>query len=415
MAGDLPLDVAHLLGFGASMFLYGWYACMFQKLIRGLWARRRRSRVVVWVTISLFVVTTVNLALCVVDDYNAWIKYRVSPGIEIYYGLETWTAIRPMQYILLNTAATIADILVCWRLYAIFDKNLWVVIFPAVLLVVDIGVGFTVCFTSIAIRSNSGGAKYNEFFIIGDIINTGGTLLVNIFSTSLIITRLWWVGRRTRTNQGRSIYNSVIISMIQSGALYTVSLLLFTLFSLVNYMGAGAFMKYILVMVIAISPLLIVMQLNQKFLSQPDGRDDKSENTFNGASNTRHLAFGPTIKRGSKETKFPPAGRLILSPIDTIELETCQSSDPNGSHQTHSHTSGRGSVDRPRALVTVSNFANPKDDLRLRLQSDADTDAEKGSYVNTEEDISPLPSPKFARDLDYLPGDENYPDDLVNP
>ncbi|KAG9008352.1 hypothetical protein FRB94_013399 [Tulasnella sp. JGI-2019a] len=417
--GDLPLDVAHLLGFGASMLLYGWYSCMFQGMIKGLWARRRRSRVVVWVTISLFLITTSNIALCVASNYNGWIKYRVNPGVEIYYGPNTWTANKCVQGILICIAAAVADILVCWRLYAIWDKNWQIVLFPAVLVVVDISLGLTICIIAIATRSYDGGPKYSTLFRICEYANTAGTLTTNIYATSLIIARLWGIGSRTQTPQGRGVYNSVILSVVQSGALQTTSLLVFTVFLFTGHYGVGAFMQYIVIMVIAISPLLIVMQLNEKLPPEPNSAGNSTtDDEANEAANAGSFNLGFALKQRSKKIGSPPIGRLVLSPIDTLECRTFHPSASSYANdlESRSHASGQDSVNRQKTLVTVPSLSNSKNDMRLRLQEDGDFDAEKSDYENPEEEyVEPLPSPKFATDLDYFPYDERRPREPAAP
>ncbi|KAG8992057.1 hypothetical protein FRB93_002487 [Tulasnella sp. JGI-2019a] len=425
MAGDLPLDVAHLLGFSAGMLLYGWYMCMLQGIFTELWSRRRRSRVVVWVTISLFLITTVNVALCITYEYNALIKYRVSPGVEAYYANPTWSTIKSIQYTLTFIAGTVADVLVCWRLYAIWNKSSRLVLFPAIVLAIDMGtfcsplyemfchlidspiqpvIGFATSITSIATRSNSGGPKYATFTLIGEILNTAGTLLVNVYSTSLIIVRLWWISSRVQTPQGRSLRNSVIMSVIQSGALYTVTLSVYAGLSFTGHVGVCAFVMYILIVVIAISPLLIVTQLGRKFPSEPDGVDSSAARgeAVNGSKETsdaRNIAFGAALNRRSKEISVPPSDRIVLYPSDAIEFKTFQASEsplPSCLAQTGSR---RDQVDRRGVFVTVPRLPNSKDDVLLRFQKDVDIVAMRGSYgVAGGGCDKPLPSLEFAMD-----------------
>ncbi|KAG8992058.1 hypothetical protein FRB94_013400 [Tulasnella sp. JGI-2019a] len=353
---------------------------MFQSIFTGLWSRRRRSKVVVWVTISLFLITTVNIALCITYEYDAWIKYRVSPGVEAYYANGTWSTIKSMQYTLTFIAGTVADILVCWRLYAIWNKSLRLVLFPAILLVITTVIAFAMSITSIAIHSNTGGPKYFTFFLTGEIMTTAGTVLVNIYSTSLIIIRLWRIGSRTQTPQGRGIYNYVIVLVFQSGALQTTVLLVYTGFSFTGHFGASAFLLYILIMVIAISPLLIVIQLEQKVPSEPDSThrstaDDEPANKLNETSNA---GLGAALKRRSKEIRSPPVGRVVLSPIDFVELRTFHPSELSHSSritQTSSPTSvGENGNGKRGGFIMTIGLADSKKDVRLQLQEDMDID-----------------------------------------
>ncbi|KAG9008354.1 hypothetical protein FRB94_013401 [Tulasnella sp. JGI-2019a] len=265
-------------------------------------------------------------------------------------------------------------------------------------------IGFATSITSIATRSNSGGPKYATFTLIGEILNTAGTLLVNVYSTSLIIVRLWWISSRVQTPQGRSLRNSVIMSVIQSGALYTVTLSVYAGLSFTGHVGVCAFVMYILIVVIAISPLLIVTQLGRKFLSEPDGVDSSAarDEAVNGSKDTpdaRNIAFGAALSRRSKEMSAPPTDRIMLYPSDAVEFKTFQASEsplPSCLAQTGLR---RDRVDGRRVFVTVPRLPNSKDDVLLRFQKDVDIVAMRGSYgVAGGGCDKPLPSLEFAMD-----------------
>ncbi|KAG8853656.1 hypothetical protein FRB96_008073 [Tulasnella sp. 330] len=375
MAGDLPLDTAHLLGFAVSMLMYGWYLSMFLRVIEGLWARRRRSKVAVWVTISLFFVTTLNLFLCAMDEYNAWIKYRADPGVTAYLAQVNTVVIRSATYFLIEFAGILADILVIWRLYAIWNKNVWIAIFPAALLLSDFAVGITVCVMVIVPRRSYSGAQYSKAFIIMDILNSASTILLNVFSTALVISRLWWDARRANTLQGRNLYKAVIVSLVESGALFTVTLILFTAFVLVGY-------------------------LNENFPSPPDGNYDWAVEGNVDLPAPVPFDFGARFG-GRTEYNPHPAARVVLSPIESFRIKTFRSSRTGDDSQTGSSASARGSRTRKNVLVTVPSLTSSSMEMRLELEEDQDAAKVHCGCSEEVEEVTSLPSLKFAPRLDY--------------
>ncbi|KAG8883478.1 hypothetical protein FRB98_003107 [Tulasnella sp. 332] len=355
MAGDLPVDTAHLLGLAVSMLMYGWYISMFLRVIEGLWARRRRSRVVVWVTIGLFLVTTLNLMLCAVDEYNAWIKHRTDPGVVAYFSLTNFMTIRPVIYGLMTTAMTSADILVIWRLYAIWNKSNLIIILPAVLLVSDFAIGATVSITAIVIGSNFGGAHHKALTIANTMSSTNGVLL-NVSSTAL----------------------AVIVSLVESGALFTVTLVLFTVFNSTEY-------------------------LNDKFPSPPNDNGDSAVDVEAPITTPVPFGFGEGFRRHVTENVPQPAARLTLSPIENFQSKNFRSS-PEADSPSGSSASARGSRKQRNLQVSGPSLSSssPGTELRPRLEDDGGVGNINIGHVDEEEGVTPLPSPKFATRLDYF-------------
>ncbi|KAG9002993.1 hypothetical protein FRB93_011280 [Tulasnella sp. JGI-2019a] len=235
MVPDLPLDTANLLGISA----WG-YVAMFFRLIGGLWARRDSSKMVLRITASLFVFTTLNVAACIADEYNAWVKYRVNPGVEVYFSPLNWAPAREFGFILLSISASLADFLVCWRLYALWDKNRLIVLFPAIVIFVNTVDGIMNGVIDFVIKDPNGGPRFQKAFFISLIILTVLGVLGHLYCTILIVARIWWLARQTNTTQNRGMYKMVIGSMIQSGALYTITMIVYTGLWTTGYVSASS-------------------------------------------------------------------------------------------------------------------------------------------------------------------------------
>ncbi|KAG9012903.1 hypothetical protein FRB94_004713 [Tulasnella sp. JGI-2019a] len=357
MTDDMPIATGHILGLAAGMGLYGWYLATFLRVFAGLWARRRSSKVVTWITIILFLLTNLNIAMCIAEEYNAWILYRVDPGLQVYFSFGVWSNPREVGNILLLLGGMVADILVCWRLYAIWNQNRLVILFPASFIVADTALGLGIHFITIKTHNILGGPRYANYFRFGYIVATVGTVLVHLYCTAMIAARLWWIGRRAQNAQGRSLYNVVIMSLVQSGALYTVTLVVYTILQTTGYYGVGAFVNYILVMVIAIAPLLLVVQLHEKITSE---------------SNT------------TENNRRPRLSRSEPSRSGNIRLKDFRSTHHSGANQIVSNLDGRR---RQQAISAASNLGNS-----VHVQINVEVDEAKVDYGYDEEGEISLPS-----------------------
>ncbi|KAK0204438.1 hypothetical protein DFS33DRAFT_656289 [Desarmillaria ectypa] len=129
----------------------------------------------------------------------------------------------------------IADIVLIWRCWIIWSRNWKVIILP--ILCTITGTIF------------SGLFLYQETYVsttVEDVSAWGGSvnwgvpyfttsLATTLMCTMLIIYRLWTVGRTTSPiSQGFKTYKSVIEILIQSAALYSVTMILFLAFFMQN-------------------------------------------------------------------------------------------------------------------------------------------------------------------------------------
>ncbi|KAG9011637.1 hypothetical protein FRB94_000748 [Tulasnella sp. JGI-2019a] len=258
MSSALSLATSHLLGFVFGILMYGWYLGLFFRLLEGIWARRWRSKVVVGITLLLFVLTLLNTVLCMVDEYDAWVKHSENRALNGYLSLP-WQNKAEVEFFFLITSANLVDILLIYRLYVLWDKNLLVVAAPAVLFIVTNIIQYITIFATFGLQDPTGGRHLQKFFIDGSYFTIAGALAIHTFYTSMIIARLW----STTRGQGRSIYNRISYFTVQSGLLWTVTYIFYASFSLAVYIAPAIFLKYIVVMVIAIAPLLIVKQLHE--------------------------------------------------------------------------------------------------------------------------------------------------------
>ncbi|KAG8883812.1 hypothetical protein FRB97_005815 [Tulasnella sp. 331] len=315
-------------------------------------------------------------------DYNKYIPHY---DVESHYFIEC--------------AEIMADVLLIWRLYVIWHKNKKIIILPAVLLASDFAMGTTIWLMAIITGINRRASQFSQAFFVLSIVNSTCALLLNVYSTTLVISRLWWDSRRASTPQTRGLYKTVIVSLVESGAMFTVTLILYSLFILLEIDGLTAFSQYVFTMVIAIAPMLIVIHLHENFPAPRAHSAVDGEVVLQSSSNS-----GSGFRRHTKEKTYSGA-KMVISPVESFRMKPFRSSRPQDDSQIRSSMSAREARAWQEIPVTVEALSTTVTEMRLRLEEDQDM--EKGDFGREEDEgLSPPPTPKFLEDLDYFPRDE---------
>ncbi|KAG8986489.1 hypothetical protein FRB93_005259 [Tulasnella sp. JGI-2019a] len=239
---------------------------MFATSIRPLWKRRHRTYFVLVITVCLLITSTANAGLFIGQGYSAFIKHGGSPGgvVDYYNG---WSVFQPLSNFCLVAAVVNADVLLIFRLYMIWSRNRWVAVAPFILVLLECAAAIILCVMS-AVPSEASYSSHHELHELAVILSGVCTVLVNVICTPMIVGRLWWVSRRGQARDSRSLYTVVIVRLIESGSLYTITLLVWIVFQVIPNNGVGLFTNYIFIMIIAISPMLIVLHLNSASSSE---------------------------------------------------------------------------------------------------------------------------------------------------
>ncbi|KAG8883962.1 hypothetical protein FRB98_002670 [Tulasnella sp. 332] len=419
MADILPLDVAHLMGFLIAMSLYGLYIGMVIRTIKKQWANRAEAPVIAWVTVALLVL--IGTVLIVVDVRTAWINHW--PGVANYF-LLSWTPIRPLRALFLALAGIICDILLCWRLYVIWDSKRSVIIVPALLLAVETISVVVLVTLSFKLRiPNDTSTSPNHSSLLAAAYAAGVCVaLMNITCTSLIIVRLFKTGR----TEGRTNFETILDSFVESGALFTLTLLSWLLFAVIpRANGVNVFFAYVLVMVTPITALLIAIHLTENLYGNSIETISMGKISSNGNTTRRHRSSLPKTNflssRGGGTQHTTSGGPVVVN----VQHETYRSSTTEPSvrietldhhrRQSQRHFNGtRKSLSSPRGksgghLMRVPlesgneeyQDANaPQRRLHVvrvvQTENGQDVDIEKGSYEDDydESGVASNDSPK---------------------
>ncbi|KAG8991750.1 hypothetical protein FRB93_002596 [Tulasnella sp. JGI-2019a] len=263
--GDIPLDAANFFGILLSVWLYALFQRVFLASLWPLWRRRHVSggRFVVAVTLCLFVTATSQIAINIAKCYNRFVTYRGVPDTEAY-AENAFMLKATLSSWLFMFAIWNAEIILVWRVWVVWSRDWRAVLFPIIMFLTEFVAGVVTCIR-LGPREAFVGHKNDQ--ATEKIIAGVSLLLVNSTCTPLVIFKLWRVGRHVQIQQTRTLYQTIVFRLIESGSLYSATSLLWIIFMLPSgsaYPGISTLFDYVFQMVVAISPMMIFSHVAQK-------------------------------------------------------------------------------------------------------------------------------------------------------
>jgi len=279
---DFWFDISMLW---VGTFFYGIYLILFCFCIHILLHRTRNldNTVLLVTAIVLFTLSTVlaviNLVLGASDIDNIDIPYHqlVLASIEIYAANNI-----------------VADGLLIYRCYSIWNKNIYVVLVPIIMLIISSILGWDILI------------PLTPFFAL--------TLVTNVVVTVLTAGRIWWICRKARKYLQTDIqrrYLSAISILAESGVVYSAVVLAYLIF--------GAFdSTYImqepiweaLGQLVGIVPTLIIVRVGMGMSVQSLETSAKAASAVTASENvTNTVRVRPPIRKAVpyyRDKELPP-------------------------------------------------------------------------------------------------------------
>ncbi|KAG8885200.1 hypothetical protein FRB98_001928 [Tulasnella sp. 332] len=265
-----------------EVFLLGIYTCLVVVTLReGIWEGRPLKHIG-WFVVVVYWLAVWRLVL------GLWILYRVmfvNGGNTAEYDATDYVLHGVRQGLSL-ASSHLADTVFIWRLYVLWSRNILVALLPGLLFLCSTSGATVVVITDFLL------AKDPRYLAINSLAfdTTLVAILVNsCYVTILVSGRLWWVGRMMdRVNpmelSRRTRYQGAIAAFLQSGAMYTIAIILSLATSATKNIILYTVMGSIGAFTIGISATLLILQLN---LFQ----DAMREHKINGPT----LTTGPTF------------------------------------------------------------------------------------------------------------------------
>ncbi|PPQ75571.1 hypothetical protein CVT26_012376 [Gymnopilus dilepis] len=226
---------------GAVMFetfLYGLYVILFCICLYVLLRRNRRLHGVLLASaVLMFAIATADIA------YTYFIFFR-----KLLRGGLSFTDVRP-KYWLYVTNNVLADSLLLYRCFVVWEHRKRVVAGPIILLL-----GATACGY---LFEGSSSKMFNNSYIYLVM-----TFALNAILTALTAGRIWWLARKARVILGAGLierYNATITILIESGCLYSLYMILDL--AVRNTRVVNTIIDAGLIQAVGIMPTLIIAQV----------------------------------------------------------------------------------------------------------------------------------------------------------
>ncbi|KAF7761594.1 hypothetical protein Agabi119p4_9586 [Agaricus bisporus var. burnettii] len=268
----IPLDKAELLALFLECIIYGIFLTFFVILVVISFAkdpiRVANQRFVLPIATIMMILAITHLVLDFTRMMQAFVTGDETrlPNPIGYYGniANSLHVVKTVIYVL---QTILGDGVLIWRCYIINNRSLYVIIPATVALFANLAIGLVVAWSmSKAVPGidifQTASHFIESFFII--------TMGLNFCCTVAIVARIWETRRSVASISGRSLY-PVMAVIIESGAIYTASVLCLLVSYLVNSNGQYPALDLITPLV-GVVFCLIVLQIHFHLkLSSPAG------------------------------------------------------------------------------------------------------------------------------------------------
>ncbi|OCH86646.1 hypothetical protein OBBRIDRAFT_761044 [Obba rivulosa] len=301
--------------------LYGVYIMLLNNCIQVFFQKRKfqtLSTPLVIVAASLFLLITWHLVIDFIRLEVAFNSSNEVADIEVQYNdLRSIYSVMKQSVYVATTA--ISDAFILYRCYVVWNKNIWIVILPALLLVADVGTGITACCTLGLLKPGESFYVKTQAEISNAFFST--TLAVNGLCTGLIAGRVWWHQHSIKNlNVHRGVtfdVGRVATIMVESAAVYSATLIIVIAMYVTEITAAFDAFRDITSPIIGIVFALIVVRVGLGTSHETVA----SLSTFvlhamNSPENTTTIQFSTNIRRSQHYTS-------------TQQLQSTQLDGPN--------------------------------------------------------------------------------------
>ncbi|KAJ7108235.1 hypothetical protein C8R44DRAFT_857763 [Mycena epipterygia] len=221
--------VSQSCGTSAEIFLYGILLVLFGVAGHLLYHRRNPARrILTTATAAMAVLATLQLAIRIRSSISVFQIFRLSIMGEIFGSSERAThagdlaaSLQTVEDFLLVTNNVVTDGLFIHRCFVIWGRNIKVVVVPVIMLLATTVLGYLCAYTN----DYSSSVAY-----VDGQVPFAMSMVTNVVLMLLTAGRIWWIRRDACIlvqSQCVRRYNIVIAIILESGAIYCASILLF--------------------------------------------------------------------------------------------------------------------------------------------------------------------------------------------
>ncbi|KAG8931265.1 hypothetical protein FRC02_002987 [Tulasnella sp. 418] len=260
MARGITTEGSFLLGTFISVFIFGVYACAFVVAVSRMKHSRRKSHVVPIVIGLLFFLTSVSVALQIADIFTAFVDH--ASNVKGYFSVRSQRPLAGAIDSILFLNLSLGDSFIIWRLYVLWNQNIHVIWLPGALAAAGAVCGWVSMgheLRMMALRDPSYAFPLYTWSVAAISLSLSLTIIV----TFLICLRLFQVSRSVAPISDRDgFYNNMIKALIESGSLFSASLLLWAILVGTKQSKAANTSSYLLTVVPGLVPTLIMIRIH---------------------------------------------------------------------------------------------------------------------------------------------------------
>ncbi|KAH7874738.1 uncharacterized protein C8R40DRAFT_1046619, partial [Lentinula edodes] len=303
--------------------LYGAYTVVFALTVWILVWRRPAgqsiNKLLLWTSVVMFVLATMHISVNYARVFMAFITYRNAEGgpAAFFNILSNFTQV--FGSAIYVTQTLVGDSVVLVRCYIVWGRQWYIVACPALLLLGSTASGIGILYSFAHIEDAEVFALQLQDWIVSFF---SLTLSTNFICTALVAYRIWYINRAVMNFTHHS-WNPVMLLVIESGAIYSATLL-----SLLILYKAESWFQYVLLD--AISPIvglvfsMIIVRIGLGLMA-PTGETRNSSSTFPTTTTrrSRHSAgynmhhLGPFIAAQRNGDNVTTTGTQLSIPSGT--------------------------------------------------------------------------------------------------
>ncbi|KIP03172.1 hypothetical protein PHLGIDRAFT_121807 [Phlebiopsis gigantea 11061_1 CR5-6] len=278
----LTVECAALL---IESILYGIYAVTFSATLY-LLRRRRQSKVLTAVTITMFILSTAHIALLASSLLRHINRGLVDDALEFRDPAFPEPSI---QIVLECINCIFGDSIIAWRAWVLWNRSRIVIAIPAVLLTCTLASAVGLCHAVVVAPASGTTLTSGSVFVWG-AMSIGLTFITNVWAVVLIAIRFWKhyqllavhedISGRTYISERIPVY-SILLFLVESGALYCCTLIAVAA-AFVSHTNGVYIVLDLLAQFTGIYPTLIVVLVCLQ-MTQRDAVDRLERGTASGS------------------------------------------------------------------------------------------------------------------------------------
>ncbi|KAJ3737826.1 hypothetical protein DFJ43DRAFT_1046543 [Lentinula guzmanii] len=268
----IPVGGAAFAAIFCESSLHGMYTVLFVTLLQSFRKSRRNQAKISWmattiqsITILMYILSTAHLILALQIDYTAFAINRNADSVfNRLGGYPTSLAQLGIEF----TNCVLADSILIWRVWVLWNCRWIVVVFPICLVLASATSSYGFVYQVSKINSTS--AEFSDVFnpqaenwslVFGSCI-----LVTNLLCTGLIASRIWWQNRQLQITLGRRMasrrYQAIFFAILESGAIYSAAWIILIVLELI---GSNAVFTVVdsVAQITGIVPALIVVLISR--------------------------------------------------------------------------------------------------------------------------------------------------------